>query len=235
MSGPRIPAVPRIRPELAHLVVAVGQVSGYPGNPRRGNLQRLRQSLTAHGQYQPLLVQAATGHVVKGNNTLAAMLELGYTHVAAVFLDIDDDRARAVALIDNWTSDESDYDQAALADLLAGVVDWDATGWSVDDLDDLLAGLDEPAPTPPPAAPSPWPATPAGYPAGATPDLDELAGSLGEPEPEDSWPIVRLKVPPHIAAAWSAHLAAHDGREVPAFAALLAQDPAAPPPAVWQP
>lgn len=162
-----------IRPELAHLAVPIGEVATFPGNPRLGDHTRIAASLNRHGQYKPLLVQSATGYVVAGNNTLHVMRDLGWTEVAVLRLDIDDDRARNLLLIDNRTSDEADYDTTALADLLAGVIDWDAAGWSPDDLDDLVADLTaagadlddlatppEPAPAPPPRADPPPPAPP---------------------------------------------------------------------------
>lgn len=151
----------RIAAGLEHLVVPVGQVSPWPGNARRGDVDRIAASLTAHGQYAPLLVQASTGHVIKGNHTLEAALRLGWTRVAVLRLDVDDDRARAMVLVDNWTSDTSGYDDRALAELLREVGDWTGVGWTADDLDGLLADLTDtggsaaaemPSPTPSPAA-----------------------------------------------------------------------------------
>ncbi len=130
-----------IRPEIAHLAEPLGAVVPYPGNPRRGDHTKIAASLKKHGQYLPLLVQSSTGYIVKGNNTWHVMRDAGYTVAAVQRLDIDDDRAREILLIDNASSDDSDYDKALLAELLAGVADWDAAGWSPDDLDDLLAEL----------------------------------------------------------------------------------------------
>lgn len=134
-------AVGWIRPELAHLAVPIGQVTRFPGNPRRGDRDRIRTSLTKHGQYKPLLVQASTGFVVAGNNTLETMAELGWTHVAVLKLEIDDDRARHLLLIDNRSSDRADYDQVELVEALSMVTDWDASGWESIDLDALLGEL----------------------------------------------------------------------------------------------
>lgn len=130
-----------IRPEIADSAVPIDSVTPYPGNARRGNIAKIKQSLVEHGQYKEILVQATTGYVLVGNNTLAAMRELGYTEVAVKRLDVDDNRARGLLLFDNASSDDSDYDRAALAELLAGVSDWDASGWEPDDLDDLLAQM----------------------------------------------------------------------------------------------
>jgi hypothetical protein len=64
--------------------------------------------------------------------------------------------------------------------------------------------------------------------ANAPADLDALAAELGEPDPADMWPSIRLRIPPHVAAAWGAYLDTHGGRETEAFAALLGVDPEAP-------
>jgi hypothetical protein len=130
-----------IRPEIADKAVPIDSVQYYPGNARRGNHAKIRASLRAHGQYKTLLVQASTGYVLIGNNTLQVMREDGYTEVAVDRLDVDDARARDMLLIDNASSDDAEYEKRALAELLAGVEDWDAAGWLPDDLDDLLAEL----------------------------------------------------------------------------------------------
>lgn len=178
-----------VRPELEHLIVPIDEVAGYPGNARRGDLDRIKASLAQHGQYKPLLVQKSSGHVVVGNNTLACMRELGWTHVAVLRLDVDDERARNMLLVDNRTSDDAEYDKGALAELLAGVVDWDAAGWTPDDLDDLLAELGDAgqldldalaeAPNTPPQVLDEIPATDAAYnedPAAEAARADKLAG-----------------------------------------------------------
>jgi hypothetical protein len=84
------------------------------------------------------------------------------------------------------------------------------TGWDVDDIADMVKMLEPP-------------------------DLGNLGGKLGDPEPSDSWPVVRVKVPPHVAAAWRSHVEQFDDDELAAFAALLEVDPAAPPQSTWTP
>jgi len=132
-----------IRPELHDEAVPIEDVTPYPGNARRGDIPKIRTSLLKHGQYKSLPVQRSTGYVLMGNNTYAAMRELGYTVVAVKYLDVDDDKAREMLLVDNASSDEAIYDDRALAALLAKVEDWDASGYAPDDLDDLLVALGE--------------------------------------------------------------------------------------------
>lgn len=135
------PAVPQIRPELDDLTEPIDAVTPYPGNARRGDLEKIKTSLIKHGQYKALLVQASTGHILIGNNTYAAMRELGYEHVAVQRLDVSEAKAKEMLLIDNASSDAAIYDESALAALLAEVEDWDASGFDPDDLDDLLVKL----------------------------------------------------------------------------------------------
>ncbi len=115
----------------------------FPGNARRGNQEKIKTSLRKHGQYKELIVQDSTGYIVVGNNTYAAMRDLGYTEVAVLRLDLDDAKARELLLMDNSSSDDGIYDERALVALLGDVVDWDAVGWDPDDLDDLLVKLEE--------------------------------------------------------------------------------------------
>lgn len=141
--------------------VPIGHVSTYPGNARKGDLPALRSSLEANGQYRPLVVQRSSGYVLAGNNTLAAALSLGWTKIAVQYVDVDDDRARRILLADNRTNDGAEYDDVALAKLLEGLVDdLEGTGYSDEDLDDILAVLEETseetffdAPPPRPSAP----------------------------------------------------------------------------------
>lgn len=144
-----------IRAELHDFVVPIGDVTPYPGNARRGDQPKIRKSLEKHGQYKVLPVQRSTGYVLMGNNTYAVMREMGYSHVAVQYLDVDEGKAREMLLVDNATSDGAIYDDTALAALLADVQDWEATGYDPDDLDDLLSALQQNAADPDTAAPLP--------------------------------------------------------------------------------
>lgn len=131
-----------IRPEIAHLATPVDQMQPWPGNPRRGDIAGLADRLTEYGQYQPIIVQKSTGYIVVGNNRFeAATQKLGWTQVAAVFLDLDDVTARKMLAADNRSSDQSTYDDKALAAFLGSLPDLEGTGWSFDDYDDLLASI----------------------------------------------------------------------------------------------
>jgi len=124
--------------------VPIADVQTYPGNARRGDIKALRASLKANGQYRPLVVQRSSGYVLAGNNTLAAARALGWPQIAVQYVDVDDDRARRILLADNRTNDAAEYDDTALAKLLEDLVDdLDGTGYTEEDIDDIMASLEE--------------------------------------------------------------------------------------------
>ncbi len=126
---------------LEPLAVEVGEVKPHPDNARQHASSLLKESLEAHGQFKPLVVQESTGYVLAGNGILAAALELGWESVAAVHVAVDDEQARRILAVDNRASDLGTYDDEALAALLSDLPDLSATGYTPDDLDDLMAAL----------------------------------------------------------------------------------------------
>ncbi len=167
-----------IRPALHDSVVPISDVTLYPGNARRGNHAKIRTSLLKHGQYKALPVQRSTGFVLMGNNTYAVMRDMGYTHVAVQYLDVDEAKAREMLLVDNASSDDSIYDETDLAALLAKVEDWDATLWTPDDLDDLLVTLNKAAGPVPAAADGDGAAASAAAAGAVPPDVAALAPTV---------------------------------------------------------
>lgn len=133
----------------AGLVVPLDDVQPYDRNPRRGVVDRIAESLQAHGQYKPLTVNGRTGDVLAGNHTWRAAKQLGWSEVARTLVDVDDDEAARIVLVDNRLSDVATYDDEALAELLGALADSDAglagTGWTDEDLAALLPPDERPA------------------------------------------------------------------------------------------
>lgn len=115
----------------------------YPDNPRRGNVDAIKASLEANGQFRPVVVQKSTNYVLAGNHTVQAAEALGWTEVAAWVMDVDDEQAKRIVLADNRTADLGWYDDGDLLTLLEGLDALDGTGYAIDDLADLrnLAGF----------------------------------------------------------------------------------------------
>ncbi|HKE75087.1 MAG TPA: DNA N-6-adenine-methyltransferase [Acidimicrobiales bacterium] len=127
---------------LAALTVPVDTLRPYGRNPRRGNLDAIRESLQHHGQYRPLVVNQRTNEVLAGNHTLHAAQQLGWTEIAVTYVDVDEEQAARIVLVDNRTNDLAGYDDTELAGLLEGLPTLDGTAWGQHDLDKLLAKLD---------------------------------------------------------------------------------------------
>lgn len=159
--------------------VPLTALTTYPGNPRRGNIAAISESLAENQQFAPLVVQKSTGYVLSGNHTFAAASDLGWDTIAVVYVDVDDARAKKIVLAANRTADLARYDDEALTALLESLGgDFTGTGYSAEDLDDILMGLD------------------------AVPDLDALAAEVGEPHDADLWPVLRFKVSPQARSAF---------------------------------
>lgn len=133
-----------------------GELALYHRNPRLGDVKIIADSLRAHGQYKPVVVNRGThtgraNEVLAGNHTVKAFRDLleaepdndAWTRVQGYVIDVDDDRARRIVLVDNRSAELGGYDNAALADLLGDLGDLTGTGYTEDDLSDLMAGIEE--------------------------------------------------------------------------------------------
>lgn len=110
----------------------------YPGNPRKGDIDKIAESLKVNGQYKPIVVQKSTNFVLVGNHTLKAIKKLGWDFVDAVILDVDDVEAKRIVLADNRTSDGSTYDYMLLNEMLMTLPDLEGTGYDKTALDQLI-------------------------------------------------------------------------------------------------
>ena len=126
--------------------VALDDLIPHPDNARQGDVGAIAESLKAHGQYKPIVVQASTGFVIAGNHTLQAARVLGWPELEVVKIDVDDDEARRIMLVDNRTTDLATYDDEGLARVLSELTNsergLEGTGFDGDDLDDLMRSLD---------------------------------------------------------------------------------------------
>ena len=137
--------------------VTLTKLTPHPRNVRQGDVGAISQSLTEHGQYRPIVVQRSTGQIIAGNHTYRAASSLGWKQVAVTYLDVTDEQALRILLVDNRTNDLATYDDTALTDLLTALAETEqqlaGTGFDLDDLDLLLQDL-----TPEPVAPTEFPA-----------------------------------------------------------------------------
>lgn len=126
----------------AYEMVPVSDLSPHPDNPRRGNVDLIAESIEANGFYGGLVVQRSTGHVLAGNHRFRAAQQVGIEEVPVMWVEVDDDVARRILLVDNRSADLAANDDTELLALLESLdFELEGTGYSPDDLDDLKALL----------------------------------------------------------------------------------------------
>lgn len=123
--------------------VAISSLEGYPTNPRRGDIDAIAQSLKAHGQYRPIVVQYGTNFILAGNHTYKAAKKLGWKKIKVTYIEVDEVAARKIVLADNRLTDLAGYNEPLLKSLLQALPELDGTGFSaseVETLDRLTSG-----------------------------------------------------------------------------------------------
>lgn len=112
----------------------------HPDNAREGDIGAIVQTLLKVGQYRPVTANIQTGHVVKGNHTLAAIRRLGWKSIAVRWINVSPEEEKRIMLIDNRVSELGSYNTKTVVENLTEIGDLDGTGYTGDDLDDLVAG-----------------------------------------------------------------------------------------------
>src|SRR5262249_4656025 len=127
-----------IAEQLRPLAVPCSELSPDPANARRHpdpNLEAIKASLRVYGQRKPAVVNRRSGNIEAGNGTLQAAQALGWTHLAAVYVDDDPMTAVGFSIADNRTAELAEWDREALDRLLAEIKTNDPV------LDQMLAEL----------------------------------------------------------------------------------------------
>ncbi|AGU92012.1 ParB-like partition protein [Mycobacterium phage Adawi] len=143
--------------------VAPSQLNLFHRNPRKGDVPAIMSSLRRHTQYKPITANVGThtgrpAEVLAGNHTLMAFRDLAaaeptdkrWQKILVFWVDVDDDMAERIVVADNQTGQLGGFDEAELAELVAGFDgDVEGLGFTDADLDDLNAILEERADLPP--------------------------------------------------------------------------------------
>lgn len=171
-------------------------------NPKEHQLAAIRASVEKFGVTWAGLLDGRTSRLVAGHGRLAALEAMRAEGVAppdGVVADEEggdwlvpivcgwssrsDAEAEAYLIADNRLSELGGWDDRMLPEVLSDLDDLDPalldlTGYSRTDVDDMIAALGEP------------------------PSLEDLEREYGDPDDADLWPVLRLKVPPHIRNAF---------------------------------
>ena len=167
--------------------VSLASLTTYPGNPRRGDVHVIAQSLQRRGQYKPIVV-SSDDVVLAGNHTYLAAKQLGWFTIDVVRMPFaaDTEQARELVLVDNRSADHGTYDDRELLELLRSLGDVDdlAIGYDSADVDALAALLEEHGQGDP------------------LPDDTDDQVVLDETD-ETRWPSLTFQLPPGDRARWA--------------------------------
>lgn len=163
----------------------ISELRPHPENARRGDVGRIAGSLLMLGQYRPIVVNVGTqtgrpNEILAGHHlVLAAQALEGWESVDCTMVDVDDDTAKRIMLIDNRSSDLATYDDRLLAELLESLPDLDATGYEPGDLEALKAFLES-----------------------GVGDIGGNDQDILDNSDASAWPEVRAKIAPELHAKW---------------------------------
>jgi DNA modification methylase len=118
-----------------------------PYNPRRmsdEDLAALRRSMTFFGVVEPVVVNRRTGHIVGGHQRVKAAQAEAIETLPVVHVDLDEPSEKQLNLALNRISGEFDLDRLAevLADLQAAGADMALTGFTEDEIQEMVAALE---------------------------------------------------------------------------------------------
>jgi len=142
-SGPSTCIVEPLRP----LAVPIDGVFEDPANANLHDERSIRAimgSLARYKQRKPIVVNRNGNIVQAGNGALEAARRLGWSHVAAVFVEDDPTTHTGYAIADNRSAQLAYFDDAALGRLIASVQETDSDQpvtdmWEDDELETLMA------------------------------------------------------------------------------------------------
>ena len=136
--------------KIEHTIVDIDSIETHPKNVRQGDIGAISESLKAHGQYRPIVVDKRTNRILAGNHTWKAAKSLGWTQIAVGFIETkDDDDALRILLADNKANDLASYNDSELVDLLKDLAEsdlgLDGTLYTANELDDLYNLMNSPS------------------------------------------------------------------------------------------
>jgi ParB-like chromosome segregation protein Spo0J len=105
--------------QILYMTVDIDSVLPHEKNVRQGDIGAISESLQAHGQYRPIVVDKRTNKILAGNHTWKAAKSLGWQEIKIGFVETkDDDEALRILLADNKANDLASYNDGDLVDLL---------------------------------------------------------------------------------------------------------------------
>lgn len=124
----------------------ISSLKSHPENPRFGDIGAIAESIKRNGWFGSVVAQTSTRHILAGNHRVMAAQQLGMTKVPVFWVDCDEIRAKAILIAENRTNQLASWDEDGLAKILeelANAGELQATGFDGDDVDSIIAGMDD--------------------------------------------------------------------------------------------
>ncbi len=134
-----------IAKDLVPLAVSLDALVLAENNPRLGDVEAIKRSYQRFGQRKPIVVSRETSEIVAGNHQYLAARELGWEHIAVVWVDDDPETQTAYSIADNRIGQLGEWDVSALVEAFDFVEpgDLEAAGFTDIDVEDFRALADE--------------------------------------------------------------------------------------------
>lgn len=122
--------------------IPITELTQFPGNPNEGDVDAIAESLAENGLFEPVIVQKSTGYILSHNHVTQAAEKIGWTHLDAIRVDVDDQRAKKIVAAANRTAELSKRNDYLLYELLADIEDLEGTGYDDVFLEELTARVE---------------------------------------------------------------------------------------------
>lgn len=136
-----------ITEQIRSLAVDIDSIYVDPNNANthnEKNLNAIKESIQRFGQTKPIIVRKKNKVIACGNGTWQVMKQLGYETIAANIVELTETEAKALAIVDNRTSELSEWNDEVLAkqlDELSDQYDLESLGFDNLDMTDLQTEL----------------------------------------------------------------------------------------------
>ena len=137
------------KPEPAATWVATSELTPWEDNPRKNDgrpVEAVMDSIKRFGFAAPIIARQEDGQVIAGHTRLKAAKALGLERVPVRYLDLDPADAKLLALADNKVGELAEWDDEALARIVADIdgAELALAGFTEEDLAALIDSEPEP-------------------------------------------------------------------------------------------
>jgi len=134
-----------IAKDLETLGVPLKELKLQKGNARVGDVEAIKRSYERFGQRKPIVAHKKTKTILAGNHQYQAAQALGWEKIAVVWVDDDEETAKAFSIADNRIGQLGEWDLESLVSVLDELDpnEFETLGFSEVEVEDFRALLDE--------------------------------------------------------------------------------------------